>query len=55
MEFKLGGSPLVALKQIEEKGYAEPFLGRGKSVVCLGIVFDKTTRAIKSWRQLRKV
>lgn len=49
IEFKLGGSPKTALKQIENNGYAKPFEGQGKTIVRLGVVFDKTTRALKKW------
>ncbi|MCM1310477.1 MAG: ATP-binding protein [Bacteroides sp.] len=51
IEFKLGGSPKTALKQIEENGYAKPFEGQGKTIIRLGVVFDKTTRALKKWAE----
>ncbi|MCM1109662.1 MAG: ATP-binding protein [Clostridium sp.] len=51
IEFKLGGSPRTALRQIEEKGYAIPFEGSGKQIIRLGVVFDKTTRALAKWQQ----
>ncbi|MCM1310500.1 MAG: ATP-binding protein [Bacteroides sp.] len=51
IEFKLGGSPKTALKQIETNGYCKPFEGQGKTIIRLGVVFDKTTRALKKWAQ----
>lgn len=51
IEFKLGGTPKTALQQIEDNGYAKPFEGQGKTIVRLGIVFDKKTRALKKWAQ----
>lgn len=51
IEFKLGGSPKTALRQIEENGYCKPFEGQGKTIIRLGVVFDKTTRALAKWAQ----
>ena len=36
-EFKLNKSPAIAIAQIKEKGYANPFLKDGKSIYLIGI------------------
>ncbi len=50
-EFKLDGSgtPEEALQQIEEKGYALPYQGGDKQVVCVGVAFSKEKKTIASW------
>ena len=47
MEFKVGGSAEEALRQVKEKGYYEPYLGRGKRVYIAGIGFREGE--IKEW------
>jgi len=49
MEFKLDGTAEEALRQIDGKGYAEPFLADGRQVVKLGVNFSKETRSIERW------
>ncbi len=46
MEFKAGGSAEEALKQIEEKGYARKFEGRGLKILKLGIIFAPEKREV---------
>ena len=50
MELKMDQSPEVALAQIEEKGYAQPFLASGKQIIKLGINFSSETRTIDGWK-----
>lgn len=49
MEFKLDGTAEEALRQINDKGYAEPFLSDGRQVVKLGVNFSHDTRSIEQW------
>ncbi len=50
-EFKLVGDEAdgSALRQIKEKNYAAPFVGRGEPVHLIGIEFSKTRRALLRW------
>ena len=50
-EFKLDGTADEALKQIEEKGYAVPYLADKRKVRKLGIVFSSQTRTISDWKE----
>ncbi len=50
IELKRDQSPEVALKQIEEMGYAQPFLASGKQIIKLGINFSSETRTIDGWK-----
>ncbi len=50
IELKLDQSPEIALSQIEEKGYAKPFLASGKQIIKLGINFSSQTRTIDGWK-----
>lgn len=49
MELKLEGTPLEALKQIEEKGYADQFASDPRTLFKVGINFSKETRNIDTW------
>jgi len=51
-EFKLegAGTPEDALAQIEERGYANHYLGSEKKIVCIGVTFDPETRNIAEWK-----
>ncbi len=49
LEFKMS-SGQIALNQIRDKKYAQPFLGGDKMVILLGIAFDKTARNIVDWQ-----
>lgn len=49
MEFKLDGTAEEALRQIEEKGYAQPFASDGRKLFKIGVNFSNTTRSIDTW------
>ena len=49
LEFKLNGSASAALKQIEEKGYAKPYMTDSRKVICLGINFSSEKGTIDDW------
>ena len=51
IELKRDGSPEAALSQIEEKGYAQPFLASGKQIIKLGINFSSETRCVDGWQR----
>ena len=50
-EFKLEGTgtPEEALRQIEERGYALPYLPKEKQVFLLGVCFNEGKKNIGSW------
>lgn len=48
-EFKLHGTAEQALAQIDEKGYAVPYSAEGRTVVKVGVEFDKATRNLGRW------
>jgi len=50
MEFKCNQSPEAGLKQIHEKGYADPYKGLGKKLLLLGIGFDPKQRQVSDWQ-----
>ena len=50
IELKRDSSPESALRQIEEKGYAKPFLASGKEILRLGINFSSQIRTIDGWK-----
>ncbi len=50
IELKRDQSPDVALRQIEAKGYAKPFLASGKEIIKLGINFSSETRTVDGWK-----
>lgn len=50
-EFKLDGSEATALQQIKDKGYADAYLGRGKTIHLVGVNFDSTTRSVGGWQE----
>jgi hypothetical protein len=49
LEFKMSTGQ-IALDQIRKKNYAQPYLGRNKTVILLGIAFDKASRNIGEWK-----
>ena len=49
MEFKLNGTAEEALRQINEKQYAQPFASDGRRVVKIGVNFSSETRNIEKW------
>lgn len=50
MEIKLDGTAAEALRQIDDKGYAQPYLADGREVVKVGINFDSTEKNIAEWK-----
>lgn len=50
IELKAGGSAEEALKQIDDKGYAEPYQTDGRSIVKVGVNVNKETRTIEGWK-----
>jgi len=53
LEFKCNQSADIALRQIQQQGYAEKYRGRGKAIVCIGINFDKEQRNVEEWKILQ--
>ena len=49
MEFKLEGSAEEALRQINEKNYAQPFAADPRRLFKIGINFSSQTRNIERW------
>jgi len=49
IEVKLDGSAASALRQVRERGYAEPFAGDGRRVFLVGVSFSSATRGISEW------
>jgi AcrR family transcriptional regulator len=50
-EIKIDSTPEAALQQIDDKGYATPFLTDGRQIIRLGINFSTQTRTIDRWLQ----
>ena len=48
-EFKLNGTAEEALAQIDAKGYCVPYQVDARTVVKVGVEFDKATRNIGRW------
>jgi hypothetical protein len=51
VEIKIDSTADAALQQIDEKGYATPYLADGRKVIKLGINFSTETRTISEWKQ----
>lgn len=51
IEVKLDATPEVALRQIEEKGYARPYLTDGREIVKLGVNFLSKMRTLGEWKR----
>jgi hypothetical protein len=51
VEIKIDSTAETALHQIEEKGYATPYLADGREVVKLGINFSTEARNVSDWKQ----
>ena len=45
-ECKIKGNPASAIKQIQEKNYAQPYLNSGKEIILVGIKFNTTKKNI---------
>jgi hypothetical protein len=52
VELKINSTPEAALKQIEEKGYAVPFLEGRRAVYKIGVNFSTETRTISDWKAI---
>jgi len=50
IEIKLDGSADEALKQIEEKGYAEPYAKDSRELFKVGVNFASDIKGIKEWK-----
>jgi hypothetical protein len=48
-EFKVNATAEDALKQIEDKHYADPYLADGRKIVKIGVNFSSKTRNIERW------
>ncbi|MGB3777193.1 MAG: AAA family ATPase [Tunicatimonas sp.] len=51
LEFKLDSSAQTALEQIKERGYAQPYVGGGKTVRAVGLNFNAQLKALDQWQQ----
>ena len=54
IELKLDGSADEALKQIEDRGYAEPFRNDNRLLFKIGINFSSETRGIEQWKIIER-
>ena len=50
MELKVHGTAQEALDQINEKGYARPYLTDGRKLVKVGLKFSIETKTIEEWK-----
>ena len=50
MELKVGDSAQHALDQIQERGYAKPYLTDGRRVVEVGVRFDTDKFTVEEWK-----
>ncbi len=50
LELKLDGSAEEARRQIDERGYAEPFAMDNRQLFKIGVNFSSTTRGITDWK-----
>lgn len=48
-EFKVGGTAEEALRQIDEKGYANPYAADRRKLYKIGVAFSKEKRNISDW------
>lgn len=51
LEFKMSTAQ-IALDQIQSRGYDQPYQASGKTILLLGIAFDKEKRAIGEWQSV---
>jgi hypothetical protein len=51
VELKIDSSADVALQQIEEKGYATPYLNDPRQLIKLGVNFSTASRTLSEWKQ----
>ena len=50
LELKIDQSADVALQQIEDKQYAKPFEGDGRTIYKIGVSFSSQTRRVTEWK-----
>ncbi len=50
MELKLDGTADDALRQIDERGYADPFMSGNRHLYKIGVNFSSATRGIEEWK-----
>ena len=50
MELKLDGTADDALRQIDERGYADPFMSGNRHIYKIGVNFSSATRGIEEWK-----
>jgi hypothetical protein len=50
IEIKIDSSADIALKQIEDKDYASPYLADGRQIIKIGVNFSTATRNITEWK-----
>ena len=53
LEFEPDASAAAALAQIGERGYAAPYRGDGREVVCVGVNIDSGARRVTDWGEER--
>lgn len=53
-EFKLDGSADEALRQIEEKNYAKPYLADKRQIISIGVNFSSETMTVEEWKECRE-
>jgi hypothetical protein len=51
IEVKLDSTPDEALRQLEEKQYATPYLMDGQEIIKLGVSFSSKTKTINGWKR----
>ena len=51
-EFKLDGSAEDALKQIEDKNYAKPYLTDQRKLIKIGVNFSSASRTVEDWKEI---
>ncbi len=50
LEVKLDGTADDALRQIDERGYADPFMSDNRHLYKIGVNFSSATRGIEEWK-----
>jgi hypothetical protein len=50
VKLKINSTPEIALQQIDEKGYAVPFMDERRAVYKIGVNFSTETRTISEWK-----
>jgi hypothetical protein len=50
VEIKIDSTPEVALSQIDEKGYAVPYLTGPRKVIKVGVNFSTIEKTLSDWK-----